>query len=128
MPDLCRSGVYKITCSECNCIYVGQTGRSLRERYCEHALAYEKGKKEKSAFAGHLIDTGHALAGSTIQLIHNASKGRLMSMLEEVEIATASTCYDAPILNLPLGSNFCPVVDYFVSRGDRDSMMNFSVT
>jgi hypothetical protein len=31
-----RSGIYKLTCTTCDCSYVGQMGRNLKQRYLEH--------------------------------------------------------------------------------------------
>ena len=36
-----KSGVYKVTCTECNNQYVGQTGRPFHIRYKEHAREYK---------------------------------------------------------------------------------------
>ena len=32
-------GVYKLNCSNCNKFYIGQTGRSFKQRYIEHTKA-----------------------------------------------------------------------------------------
>ena len=55
-----KSGVYKLTCSECNKQYIGQTGRSFRVRYKEHAREYNYATN-KSNYAKHLLDTQHPL-------------------------------------------------------------------
>jgi transposase-like protein len=35
------SGVYKLTCPDCNKAYTGQTGRSFAERYKEYKYAFK---------------------------------------------------------------------------------------
>ena len=31
-----KTGVYKLSCYDCECFYIGQTGRSLYKRFVEH--------------------------------------------------------------------------------------------
>ena len=52
-PKTEKSGVYQIKCDHCNKFYVGQSGRSLGERFDEHI------KRKQSALGEHLKDTGH---------------------------------------------------------------------
>jgi len=40
-----RSGVYCITCPDCNMKYIGQTGRSFQKRYKEHFHDYKYNKR-----------------------------------------------------------------------------------
>jgi hypothetical protein len=53
-----QSGIYKKTCQSCYKVYIGQTGRNLRARYKEH-LRNTKNNKDESAFAQHILNTGH---------------------------------------------------------------------
>lgn len=96
-----RSGVYRADCTAPNCsgTYIGQTGRTLRDRRAEHRHAYDRSTPEKSAVAKHCIDSGHNFDHIKFQLLHNATKGRLLNKLEEVEIASASTNNDVNLLN-----------------------------
>ena len=50
-----ESGVYSLTCPDCNMKYVGQTGRSFRIRFREpyHNFKYNN---NKSKFAAHLLE------------------------------------------------------------------------
>jgi hypothetical protein len=43
-----KSGVYQLTCPDCNMKYIGQTGRSFQKRYQEHMrdYKYKTGKLE----------------------------------------------------------------------------------
>ena len=36
IDKLDKSGVYKLTCQDCDAFYIGQTGRSFKTRYSEH--------------------------------------------------------------------------------------------
>lgn len=48
-----RDTVYKITCDTCNDTYIGETSRSVGERFNEHLRAY-RNKKRSSVFAQHV--------------------------------------------------------------------------
>jgi len=50
-----QSGVYKLTCPDCNKTYVGQTGRNFLARFNEHKAAF-KTNSHTSNFAKHLIE------------------------------------------------------------------------
>ena len=52
-----KSGIYKLTCPDCNMTYVGQTGRSFSTRFREHARDF-KYRTGNAKFAQHLIDQG----------------------------------------------------------------------
>jgi hypothetical protein len=54
-------GIQKLdtqTCQSCYKVYIGQTGRNLNRRYKEH-LRNIKNNKDESAFAQHILNTGH---------------------------------------------------------------------
>jgi hypothetical protein len=59
-----RCVVYKLKCKQCESVYIGQTGRSLRSRLREHerdqkaALARIK-EVPSTELMQHVIDTGH---------------------------------------------------------------------
>lgn len=40
-----KSGVYKLNCSECNSIYIGQTGRNFKTRYLDHNRSFRLQKR-----------------------------------------------------------------------------------
>ena len=50
--------VYAIPCNNCNNIYIGQTGRSLKERLKEHERAI-RGKYNSNALYRHQSETNH---------------------------------------------------------------------
>jgi len=53
-----QSGMYKMTCPDCNKAYMGQTGRSFILRFNEHKNAF-KTNSHTSNFAKHLIEHTH---------------------------------------------------------------------
>jgi len=53
-----RSGIYKLKCNTCNLAYIGQTKRSLQQRYKEHTR-YIKHNDPQSAYALHILNNRH---------------------------------------------------------------------
>jgi hypothetical protein len=53
------SGIYKLTCTDCNKAYIGQTGRDFYARFNEHNTAF-KYNTSHSKFAQHLNTNRHA--------------------------------------------------------------------
>ncbi len=49
-----KSGVYKITCGDCDHVYIGQTQRSFNTRFKEHLK-----RQEISNFCNHLLQHNH---------------------------------------------------------------------
>src|SRR5690606_4417443 len=37
-----KGGVYEIKCTTCDCVYIGQTGRSMSQRIAEHKMSCKK--------------------------------------------------------------------------------------
>jgi hypothetical protein len=94
-----KSGIYKICCGSCNCVYVGQTGRDLEARILEHQKAVNDSTPQNSAFAKHILDSGHNFQDAKISLLHSSQKGRVMNKLEELEIFKHLHLDDVSLLN-----------------------------
>ena len=94
-----KSGIHKMSFGACNSVYVGQTGQTLEDRCDEHWQALEEGSSKKSAFARHCVLHHHDFDDASVSLLHTASKGRLMSRLEEVRIVRAMNNPNEKVLN-----------------------------
>jgi hypothetical protein len=53
-----KSRIYKLTCNTCYMSYIGQTSRSLKQRYQEH-IRYMKHNEPQSAYALHILNNKH---------------------------------------------------------------------
>jgi hypothetical protein len=59
------SEICSLTCASCNLNYVGQTGRSLKQRYSEHTR-YIRYNDSQLAYANHILQHAHEF-----ESIHN---------------------------------------------------------
>ena len=65
-----RTGIiYKISCTECDSSYIGETGRSLKDRLKEHKRAFRLNNPNLSAVAEHAINTGHKIGWDEASII-----------------------------------------------------------
>lgn len=86
IPENEKSGVYKLTCQDCNATYIGKTERNLSIRINEHKRAY-KLKYENYAFAEHLNANNHSFPDqSKIKLIKEVNDPLILSLKESIEI------------------------------------------
>ena len=60
IPATNQPGVYSIPCLDCNRVYIGQSGRTVKQRIVEHGR-YIKDGKPLSGLAEHAIATGHTV-------------------------------------------------------------------
>ena len=69
-----RKGVvYSIECNDCDCVYVGETGRTLEDRCKEHERHARLFAAEKSAVADHALKFGHAINWKSAKVLDTAA-------------------------------------------------------
>ena len=59
-PEKKKGVVYEIQCGECEEVYVGETGRTLKKRISEHKQVVKRGD-EKNEIAVHVKNKGHTI-------------------------------------------------------------------
>ena len=65
-PELDKKGVvYEVPCGECNYVYIGEMGRTLRKRLTEHRVAVKKCDK-KNGIAVHAWKSGVGICQSEV--------------------------------------------------------------
>jgi len=64
--------VYLVTCTKCNKQYVGETGRSLRDRITDHVSCIKL--RKKTPIGLHFSQAGHSLQNFTIIAIEQFGK------------------------------------------------------
>lgn len=104
-------GIYKLICNDCNCFYIGQTGRDFLKCFREHTPKTLQNGNIKSNYARHLTSHNHNYTDFNSNLIplHVCKKRRFMNALEEFEIYSAhanlSSCDFVLNDQLNFGSN-----------------------
>lgn len=102
-----KSGVYRIGCDNCNCIYIGETGRAVETRIQEHR------KNNSSNFYQHLLSTGHKSTNNdNVKVIHNYHKSAKLKLLEAYEIEKHKKDNNIILLNEQLQYNKTPLFKY----------------
>jgi len=83
------SGVYKLTCPNCNKAYVRQTGRRFVMQYNGHEKAF-RNKSHTSSFTKHLNEEAYSFSpmNSSMQILHCHKKGANLNILERFHIHT----------------------------------------
>jgi hypothetical protein len=81
------SGIYKLTCPDCNKAYIGQTGRPFAVRSREHFRDYTHAHN-KPNFAQHLLHHHHSIGpmNTIMDTLHITAKGRMMNTIERFHI------------------------------------------
>ena len=64
------SMVYKIPCSVCPMVYIGQTGCRFNQRLCEHKRAVKTADFNSSALAEHAWSVGHAVDWENVSIVN----------------------------------------------------------
>lgn len=85
---LSNSGIYQLSCNSCDVIYIGQSGRSIHTRMKEH-MADIAHARTSTGFSTHCLETGHSMDSNRVELLHKADKGRMLTLLEGLEIKKA---------------------------------------
>ena len=77
------SGVYKLKCSTCNKVYVGQSGRTIGVRFKEY-IRYIRSNNSTSACATHILENRHEYGTkqNTLQLLKACQNGKHMDCWE----------------------------------------------
>ena len=88
IPKLQQSGIYKITCPECNEYYIGQTTRQFKIRFKEHQ--YDENKpstNSSSAVATHCKENKHHFnVAQNAEIVEIAKKTYTLDALESYYI------------------------------------------
>ena len=105
-----KSGVYELKCGPFDKIYIGQTGRSFKERIDEHTHSYRL-KNKKSNFANHFLDNPNHIYTDEFNILHTADKGLQLNALESLEINKRK--FDDVLLNNQVDLNSSPLLNLF---------------
>ena len=96
--------VYEITCSDCDAVYIGESGRKLEKRLSEHKST---AGRSKSAIREHVIRSkGHQIDWENVKVLEREPKEFSRRILEAIHIRTLK-----PKLNRDKGLDLDPIWD-----------------
>lgn len=78
-----KSGIYRIQCNDCDCVYIGQTRRKIETRFKEHLKCIKEKDKIHSAFAKHILENEHSLV--SIDNVHLLKQVNFQNKLDAYE-------------------------------------------
>lgn len=105
-----NSGVYQLNCNNCECLYIGQSGRSVKTRVKEHISSW-KNAKDNSNFANHLLEQNHNFDPNVnCKLLHQCTKGSKLDSLEALEINRHLHLNPSTVLNDQLFLKMSPLL------------------
>lgn len=111
-------GIYKLKCDECPKFYIGQTGRSFKQRFDEHTREVKNTNINtimKSKYAQHLHQEKHSYTDidTNLQIIQKMHKGRNMDRREEYEIYKERN--NSELLNDKIFTRTNKLFDYLIN-------------
>jgi GIY-YIG catalytic domain. len=77
IPPEKKSGIYQISCKDCDKIHIGKTKINLETRVKEHFRYIKNGEIEKLAIAAHVWKEKHAMDHKPVLLKQAANKQEL---------------------------------------------------
>ena len=105
-----KSGVYSIKCTDCDSIYVGETGRSLGVRYNEHI------KDRNSKVFRHITINGHNMPKENIRLEKPMNKCQAITIYENMIIDKKKENDALQCLNSQTEINYVPIYKFLKSH------------
>lgn len=86
------SGIYSIQCSMCSATYVGQTRRSIGERFSEHFSYIKNNHPSKSTIAKHVLENNHGISRDRLQLLKCIVDQKYLDAYERYFIMKEESC------------------------------------
>ena len=99
--------VYGLDCNDCSAIYVGETGRQVKDRMKEHQADIIK-KKPVSKVYMHTANAGHGFDFDNVKVLDSCSNLRTRRQLESVHTHLQSNSINRAI---DLNSSYFPIVN-----------------
>lgn len=80
-----NQGVYKIPCNDCGLVYIGQTGRDLKSRVCEHKNSVRYAQNSSAVF-NHVSTLGHNIGWNNAEILYKSSCSYKRKIIESALI------------------------------------------
>ena len=102
----------KCGCRDCNVVYVGETGRSVRTTKREHADAVKTFNTKKSALSQHVMDFNHRIDWDNVKILKSESYAYKRRVAESFLINQKARSRN--VINRSDGANFPTVYNVFI--------------
>ena len=109
-----KSGVYKIECTDCEAVYIGQSGRNIKTRLKEHKMSILNNVKN-SGMSTHCIENNHFINTNNIKLLHSQHKSKRLDLLEQLEIKKCIKNNPTMCTNDQQNFHNTPIIDRFLT-------------
>ena len=109
-----RGIVYQISWWDCNAVYVGETGRSVRTRKREHADAVKTFNTKKSALSQHVMDFDDRIGWDNNKILKSESHAYRRRVAENFLINQKGCSCN--VINHNDGAYFPAICSVFVSN------------
>ena len=109
-----RGLVYSISCRDCNAVYVGETGRSVRTRKREHADAVKTFNTKISALSQHVMDFDHRIDWDSVKILKSESHAYRRRVEESFLINQKA--HSCNVINRNDGANFPTLYSVFIAN------------
>lgn len=87
IPEMRKSGIYSITCNDCEEKYVGQSRRAIHSRFLEHRNHWRNGEDQRSSVAKHMIEEDHSFDSKSVKLIKHVPNQFQLDAYESIFIS-----------------------------------------
>ena len=104
--------VCQISCRDCNAVYVGETGRSVRTRKREHADAVKTFNTKISALSQHVMDFDHRIDWDNVKILKSESHAYRRGVAKSFLINQKACLCN--VINCNDGTNYPAVYSVFV--------------
>jgi hypothetical protein len=111
--------IYSIPC-ECGRNYIGETGRPLAVRLCEHRHNLQQGLLEKSKLAQHAYEVGHRVRWDDARILEIESNSRYRTYKESAHMACTTNPISQP--SLDISPIWIPLINNEVFNSQRRSV------
>ena len=109
-----RGLMYQISCRDCNAVYVGETGRSVRTRKREHVDAVKTFNTKMSTLSQRVVDFDNRMDWDNVKILKSESHTYRRRVADSFLInQKACSCN---VINHNNGANFPAVYSVFVSN------------
>ena len=109
-----RGLVYQISCRDCNAVYVGETGRSVRTIKWEHVNADKTFNTKMSALSQHVMGFDHRIDWDIVKILKSESHAHRRRVAESFLINQKARPRN--IINRNDGAKFPAIYSVFVAN------------